>query len=145
MRFDRLTRDANLRRAAIGCLVAVVLDAGAGAQPSPGSLAPCPDTLDAYTYAGGALTDLSCACWRPTVAPVWGTDIYTSDSAICAAAVHAGILTMGGGTVYVRLERGRQSYAGTTRNGITSQAHGPARGSFRIERNTAPYGAPPRR
>lgn len=41
---------------------------------------------------------------------VWGTDIYTADSSICNAAVHAGKLTMdGGGSVTIEL-RGRRIF-----------------------------------
>jgi len=50
---------------------------------------------------------------------VWGTDIYTADSSICNAAVHAGKLTMdSGGSVTIELRPGESSYKGTTRNGI---------------------------
>ena len=50
---------------------------------------------------------------------VWGTDIYTLDSSICNAAVHAGKLTMAsGGSVTIELRPGESSYKGTTRNGI---------------------------
>ena len=54
---------------------------------------------------------------------VWGTDIYTDHSSICAAAAHAGAITLAGGVVAI-LELdgldGLHAYAGTTRNGITS-------------------------
>ena len=50
---------------------------------------------------------------------VWGTDIYTLDSSICNAAVHAGKLTTeSGGAVTIELRPGESSYKGTTRNGI---------------------------
>ncbi len=50
---------------------------------------------------------------------VWGTDIYTLDSSICNAAVHAGKLTMeSGGSVTIELRPGESAYKGTTRNGI---------------------------
>lgn len=130
----------RLKHVLVGCLIGAALSASAAAQPSPGSLMPCPDTLD----AAGGFSLGGCACWRPTSAPVWGTDVYTSDSAICAAAVHAGIASMNGRTVQVVAVPGRQSYAGTTRNGVASQAHGPARRSFRVERLTTPWGAAPR-
>jgi hypothetical protein len=52
---------------------------------------------------------------------VWGTDVYTGDSSICTAAVHAGVITFDrGGTVTVELRPGQSSYKGTTRNGVTS-------------------------
>jgi hypothetical protein len=50
---------------------------------------------------------------------VWGTDIYTIDSSICNAAVHAGKLALeSGGSVTIELRPGESSYKGTTRNGI---------------------------
>ena len=56
---------------------------------------------------------------------VWGTDIYTLDSSICNAAVHAGKLTMAsGGTVTIELRPGESSYKGSTRNGIKSNDYG---------------------
>ena len=52
-------------------------------------------------------------------AAVWGTDVYTLDSSICNAAVHAGKLTSeNGGPVTIELRPGEASYKGTTRNGI---------------------------
>ena len=56
---------------------------------------------------------------------VWGTDIYTADSSICNAAVHAGKLTTeGGGSVTIELRPGESSYKGTTRNGIKTSDYG---------------------
>ena len=50
---------------------------------------------------------------------VWGSDIYTLDSSVCNAAVHAGKLTMeSGGLVTIELRPGQDSYKGTVRNGI---------------------------
>ena len=54
------------------------------------------------------------------VATLWGEDIYTDDSEIGAAAVHAGVLTLAGGTVTLEVLPGEESYPGTTSNGITS-------------------------
>ena len=62
---------------------------------------------------------------------VWGTDIYTDDSSICSAAVHAGIITAkAGGRVTIRIRPGAASYAGTTRHGVVSQPYGEFSGSF---------------
>ena len=64
---------------------------------------------------------------------MWGTDIYTDDSAICPAAVHAGKLgTYGGGTATVEVLDGQQSYVGSTRNGVTSLDFGAWPGSIRF-------------
>ncbi|TVQ37598.1 MAG: hypothetical protein EA384_11605 [Spirochaetaceae bacterium] len=51
---------------------------------------------------------------------VWGTDIYSDDSEIGGAAVHAGALTLAGGTVTLRILPGQDFYEGSTRNGITT-------------------------
>lgn len=52
---------------------------------------------------------------------VWGTDVYTRDSVIGAAAVHAGLLKPGQ-TRVLRLEvvPPQESYPGTARNGVTT-------------------------
>ena len=46
---------------------------------------------------------------------VWGTDVYTDDSSLASAAVHAGVLTLGQkGVVKVTLLAGQQAYQGST-------------------------------
>lgn len=61
---------------------------------------------------------------------VWGTIIYTTDSAVCAAAVHAGFLTREGGEVKIQILDGRRSYDGSESNGITSQDYGQWNASY---------------
>jgi LCCL domain-containing protein len=62
---------------------------------------------------------------------VWGSDIYTADSSICTAAVHAGLIRLEqGGTVTVELRPGRSVYGSTKRNGITTSEYGPYSRSF---------------
>ncbi len=67
---------------------------------------------------------------------VYGTDVYTSDSYLGAAAVHAGVLAVGErGSVKVTMLPGQQSYMGSSRNGINStnwSSGWPA--SYRVER-----------
>jgi len=64
---------------------------------------------------------------------VWGTDIYTNDSSIGTAAVHAGLITFNaGGRVVIELLDGRDSYEGSTRNGVTSSSYGDWGGSYRF-------------
>jgi len=66
-----------------------------------------------------------------TPAIVWGTDVYTHDSSICPAAVHAGLISFqGGGTVTIEIRQGQSSYTGSTRNGVTTKNYGPWHGSF---------------
>lgn len=65
---------------------------------------------------------------------VWGTDVYTLDSSICAAAVHAGKLTLeNGGPVTIELRPGESTYKGSTRNGITTNNYGQYGGSFVVK------------
>jgi hypothetical protein len=53
---------------------------------------------------------------------LWGTDLYTNDSSVCTAAVHAGrITTAGGGRVTIELRPGSSGYRGSTRHGATSK------------------------
>lgn len=63
---------------------------------------------------------------------VWGTDIYTDDSAICTAAIHAGLIPVEGGSVRVTLTGAREIFIGSQRNGITTQAYGPWGGSYTL-------------
>lgn len=63
--------------------------------------------------------------------PVWGTDIYTDDSSVCTAAVHAGKIGFAdGGEVTIEIRPIESSYTGSTRNGVTSRDRGRYRGSF---------------
>jgi hypothetical protein len=57
-----------------------------------------------------------------TTGSVWGTDLYTSDSDLGTAAVHAGILK-DGETSQIAVQRlpGAKSYVGSERNGVTSR------------------------
>jgi hypothetical protein len=62
---------------------------------------------------------------------VWGSDIYTADSSICTAAVHAGLITFEqGGAVTVEVRPGRSVYGSTKRNGIATGAYGSYSPSF---------------
>lgn len=62
---------------------------------------------------------------------VWGTDIYTDDSSVCAAAQHFGrIGAAAGGPVVIEIRGGRGAYQGSTRNGVESLGYGEYEGSF---------------
>lgn len=64
-------------------------------------------------------------------APVWGNGIYTSDSAICRAAQHAGrVSPASGGTVTLLQAGSRTGFAGTQSNGVTSLSYGPWESSY---------------
>lgn len=64
---------------------------------------------------------------------VWGSDIYTLDSSLAMAAVHAGVLKNGEtGIVTVAILGPQNSFAASTRNGITSSSWGPFPGAFKF-------------
>ncbi len=97
---------------------------------SPG-VASC-SGYDFTSYRGQNGTQIRCACPAVSGGYVWGTNVYTDDSDVCAAAVHAGAIPASGGTVTVTLQAGRSSYTGSTRNGITTYAYGAWAGSFSV-------------
>jgi hypothetical protein len=62
-----------------------------------------------------------------TEARIWGTDVYTYDSSICVAGVHAGIISpaAGGKVTVMTYPRGLDKYPATTRNGVSSLGWAP--------------------
>jgi hypothetical protein len=55
---------------------------------------------------------------------LWGTDVYTLDSTVGMAAVHAGILKPGQtGVVKVKILPAQGAFQGSNRNGINSEAY----------------------
>jgi hypothetical protein len=72
---------------------------------------------------------------NPAAGTVWGSDVYTDDSVLAAAAVHAGVLKPGEtGMVKVTILPGQSSYTAAARNGVMSNSYGEWRGSYRVER-----------
>ncbi len=70
---------------------------------------------------------------------VWGTDVYTDDSSICTAAIHAGAIPPAtGGAVTFTVVPGQASYEGTDRNGVFTLSYGEWGGGFTFDgANTA--------
>ncbi len=68
-----------------------------------------------------------------TNGPVWGDGIYTDDSLIGVAAVHAGLITFSkGGTVVLEILGPQDSYTGSFRHNVTSGLYGSWHGSYRF-------------
>ena len=64
-------------------------------------------------------------------APIWGTKVYTSNSGICSAAVHSGIVDPEeGGIITVKLVKGRNFYTGSKKNDVKSEDHAATNMSF---------------
>jgi hypothetical protein len=66
---------------------------------------------------------------------VWGTDVYTDDSTLCTAAIHAGAITAAeGGTVLVTWAPSQPTYVASSRNGITTSDYGKWERSFYVQK-----------
>ena len=85
-------------------------------EPPPGGMGQLCDVLGAIFYF--RITGMA-------EGQVWGTDTYTRDSVLGAAAVHAGLIKPGESAVLrVTVVPPLPSYAGTTRNGVTTSDYG---------------------
>jgi hypothetical protein len=68
-----------------------------------------------------------------TEGQLWGTDIYSGDSTIGAAAVHAGLLKPGE-TAFLKVTvvTPPEKFPGTVRNGVTSTEYGRYQYAWRL-------------
>jgi hypothetical protein len=72
---------------------------------------------------------------------VWGgaDGMYTDDSKLSSAAVHAGLLKVGEtATIKVTIHKGQDSYNGSLQNGITSNSYGAWDGSYSFGKVSKP-------
>lgn len=70
---------------------------------------------------------------------VWGTDVYTGDSYLPAAAIHAGAVELGEtAVVKVTMLPPQPAYEGSLRNNITTQPYGSYSFSYKVERTRIP-------
>lgn len=66
--------------------------------------------------------------------PVWGTDVYTGDSSVASAAVHAGLLAPGASAVLrVVVVEPPERFEGSLRHGVTSREYARYDTAFRLE------------
>lgn len=66
-------------------------------------------------------------------AQIWGTDVYSGDSALGAAAVHMGLLKPGKAAVLrVTVVAPPDEFPGTERNGVTSTEYGRYQYAWRL-------------
>lgn len=81
-----------------------------------------PGTL--FEYANAVGETLQFAVVGSATGTIWGDGVYTSDSVLSAAAVHAGLLEPGeSGVVTVEVIEGPASYEGVERNGVVSRSY----------------------
>ncbi len=65
---------------------------------------------------------------------LWGTEVYTGDSTLAAAAVHSGVLKPGQkGIVKVTILGPQDEFEGSLQYGITSSSYGPYQFSFTVD------------
>jgi len=88
-----------------------------------------PYSLTGYRSRVGQSFQLSVT--GTTAGGIWGTDVYTDDSSVGRAAVHAGVIAIGETkTLTVSILPGQNSYPASSRNGVTSSSWGNWGGSF---------------
>ncbi|MGH3663046.1 MAG: Hsp70 family protein [Micromonosporaceae bacterium] len=89
-------------------------------------------TTDASKYAGkkGLTIEYDCPP-DGTAETAWGTDVYTADSSVCTAAVHARKIPLErGGKVIIEMRPGEDSYRGSNQNGVTTINYNSFEASF---------------
>jgi hypothetical protein len=99
------------------------------------STGPCPIRL---SINPDLPTPFTCVCGHQAARSsgggyVWGTDFYTDRSDLCRAALHAGVITVEGGSITVTRSEGLPIYGGSSRNGVTTKDYGRSNASIRIE------------
>jgi hypothetical protein len=93
------------------------------------TVATAPANLVGYRNRVGSVFEFTVT--GSTGGSVWGTEVYTDDSSVARAAVHAGVLAVGETrTVTVTILPGQPSYPASTRNGVASASWGSWAGSF---------------
>lgn len=76
----------------------------------------------------------SCTCTPDAaVGPVWGSGPYTSDSNLCTAAYHAGVIGLDGGKVRALATGPQDSFTGSEGNGVVSGDWGSYPDSFSFD------------
>jgi hypothetical protein len=100
---------------------------------SGGQLAlPDPKTLEEYRDRVGQTYFFKVV--GATDGAVYGDDVYTDDSPLATAAVHAGVLKFGeSGVVMVTILPGKASYGSSEKNGVSTVDYERWGGSYRIE------------
>ena len=107
-----------------------------GTLTSDAQLAPSDGKL---TIFRGRVGEFTFQVTGKTTGRIWGgyDNIYTDDSDIATAAVHAGVIKAGQtGNVKVRFLGGFESYPSIDRNGVTSNNYGSYAGSYQILNDT---------
>ena len=122
---------------AVAFLAAALAAAVAHAQGYLG-LAPT-QNAGAFRAQAGQSLSFVCPATDGSKAKLYGTDTYTDDSAVCAAAIHAGVLKAGrAGVVTIQIGNGAKTFKGSDRNGIASHDYGSWGHSYSFVRDGVP-------
>jgi len=82
--------------------------------------ADCNATLQSLGFEEGTVVKLTCAdgCVDGTV---YGTEVYTADSKVCTAGVHAGAIPATGGTFRAKIGGKASNFKGSEQHGVKSR------------------------
>jgi hypothetical protein len=94
----------------------------------------CPTDFQTFRDANASVVCTCSADAATSTRPIYGSGIYTDDSPICRAAVHAGAVTPDGGTVVVRQRGPQVAFESSTRNGVTTLSWVQSQTSFSVAR-----------
>jgi hypothetical protein len=138
----RLT-DGALVRTGEGVLV-LNANGNVNALPAVAGVAGTPAGADITAFRQSVGQTLQFTAVGSANGTIWGSGVYTDDSPLGVAAVHAGFLKEGErGTLRVTVLPGQASYDSSTKNGITSSTYANWQGSYRIEGKVAPLTVAP--
>jgi hypothetical protein len=123
---DRYTREAKLDEAvAIRDTIRALREQVENVQADPGAL---------YAYNNSVGRTFYFRVTGNNQRTVWGSDIYTTDSGLAAAAVHAGAVKLGQTAVIkVTILPGQAAYGGSARNGIATSPWNNFPASFKVQ------------
>lgn len=108
-------------------------------EPSPDDVADAPETMSGYIGIYGITFIFRVTGEKE--GPIWGgkDNVYTTDSQVATAAVHAGVLKAGQkGIVRIKMLPGQKTYPAVTRNGLTSHSFDEWEGSYQFVKEETP-------
>jgi hypothetical protein len=123
---DSYTREAKLDEAvAIRNTIRQLRVSHLNLKPDPGNL---------YEYASRVGETFYFDVTGQVGYSIWGSEVYTADSHLATAAVHAGVLKVGQrGIVKVTIVKSPESHRGSTANGVASANWGSYTASYTVE------------
>lgn len=132
------TRSRKSQHVAVGLVLALSAGPLLAQQPSLG----VSSSLTAAAFKDQVGRRITYVCPPTDIPPdvsVWGTDVYTFDSAVCLAAIHAGVLQrQSAGIVTFTMGPGAAAFRASTRNGVTSKPYTSYESTFKFDTSGEP-------